>query len=221
MTNSPQGVPAPGDGRHDPLRANPAPQIDGQPADQQPQPGSRYGTAPYDPGRSFDQGRPAKVATLRTATVVSLAIWVISGVMGALLSLSPAFQDTLRQTYLDAGVSQEQAEQAASLTGSIGVVFGIIILVIGLVPYTLILVGIPRRWNWARILGIVFAILSILYTVYSLISTAGILATVGALAIVSSIASLLFLIVNIWWLVLAFNRPIAQWFSARGARAGA
>lgn len=221
MTNSPQGVPAPGDGRHDPLRANPAPQIDGQPADQQPQPGSRYGTAAYDPGRSFDQAKPAKIATLRTATLVSLVLWTLSNILSVLLVLDPSYQDTLRQSFLDAGLSQEQAEQAVSMGGAIGLVFSLVIFVVTLVVYLLVLIGIPRGRNWARILGIVFAILGIAWVGFGAVGSLGTLGSVGALGIGSFVLSLLFLVANIWWLVLAFNRPVAQWFSARGQRAGA
>lgn len=216
MTDNPQG--APDDGRRDPGPVDPGPQINGQPAGQQNQPGSRYGTAAYDPGRSFDEGRPAKVATLRTVTLVSLALWTLSNILSVLLLLDPSYQDTLRQSYLDAGLSQEQAEQAVSMGGAIGLVFSLVIFVITLVVYILVLVGIPKGRNWARILGIVFAILGIVWVGFGAVGSLSTLGSVGAVGIGAFVLSLLFIVANFYWLVLAFNRPVAQWFSARSLR---
>lgn len=219
MTHNPQGSPTPDDARHDPGRANPAPQINGQPAAGQQ--GSKYGTAAYDPSRSFDQAKPDKVGTLRSMTLVSLVLWTLSNILSAVVMLDPSFEDTLVQTYLDAGLSQEQAEQAASAGGTVGLVFALVVFVITLVPYILVLIGVPKGRNWARILGIVFAIVGIVYVGFGVFGSLGTLGDSGVAGIGSFVLSLLFIIANIYWLVLAFNRRVTEWFSARSPRPGA
>ncbi len=202
MTNTPQGSSAPDHGQPTP-----------GPADGQL--GNRYGTAAYDPQRSFEQGKPDKVSTLHRMTIASLAIWLISLIPSALMTLSPDYEERLRQTYVDGGMSQEMADQAASSAGVLGIATLGVMLVLSLIPYILVLIGVPKGKNWARILGIVFCIIGIVFTAFGVVTSLGTLGDGGAMAIVGLLLSLLFLVVNIYWLVLAFNGRVAAWFKDR------
>ena len=76
------------------------------------------------------------------------------------------------------------------------------------------IIGVPKGKNWARILGIVFAIIAVLFTIYGLATSGMSLQIGGAMSIVGLILNVLFLVVNIYWLVLAFNGRVADWFKA-------
>lgn len=191
MTNTPQNAPGPDYGQ-----------------------GSKFGTAAYNPQQSFEQGRPAKVGTLHKMTIASLVIWLVSLVPGILMSMSPDFEEQMRQMYVDGGMGEEMAAQAAEAAGTFGIITTIVLAVVALVPYILVLVGVPRGKNWARILGIVFAIIAVLFTIYGLATSGMSLQTGGAMAIVGLILNVLFLVVNIYWLVLAFNGRVAEWFKS-------
>ena len=191
MTNTPQNAPGPDYGQ-----------------------GSKFGTAAYNPQQSFEQGRPAKVGTLHKMTIASLVIWLVSLITGILMSMSPDFEEQMRQMYVDGGMGEDMAAQAAEAAGTFGIITTIVLAVVALVPYILVLVGVPKGRNWARILGIVFAIIGVVFTAMGLVGSGTDLQIGGAMAIVGLILSVLFLVVNIYWLVLAFNGRVAEWFKS-------
>ena len=191
MTNTPQNAPGPDYGQ-----------------------GSKFGTAAYTPQQSFEQGRPAKVGTLHKMTIASLVIWLVSLIPGILMSMSPDFEEQMRQMYVDGGMGEDMAAQAAEAAGTFGIITTIVLAVVALVPYILVLVGVPKGRNWARILGIVFAIIGVVFTAMGLVGSGTDLQIGGAMAIVGLILSVLFLVVNIYWLVLAFNGRVADWFKS-------
>lgn len=191
MTNTPQNAPGPDYGQ-----------------------GSKYGTAAYNPQQSFEQGRPAKVATLHKMTIASLVIWLLSIISGIIMSLSPEFEEQMRQAYIDGGMGEEMAAQAAEAAGTFGIITTVVMAIVALIPYILVLIGVPKGKNWARILGIVFAIIAVLFTIYGLATSGMSLQIGGAMSIVGLILNVLFLVVNIYWLVLAFNGRVADWFKA-------
>lgn len=191
MTNTPQNAPGPDYGQ-----------------------GSKYGTAAYNPQQSFEQGRPAKVGTLHKMTIASLVIWLASLIPGILMSMSPDFEEQMRQAYIDGGMGEEMAAQAAEAAGTFGIITTVVMAIVALIPYILVLIGVPKGKNWARILGIVFAIIAVLFTIYGLATSGMSLQIGGAMSIVGLILNVLFLVVNIYWLVLAFNGRVADWFKA-------
>ena len=191
MTNTPQNAPGPDYGQ-----------------------GSKYGTAAYNPQQSFDQGKPAKVGTLHTMTIASLVIWLVSMIPSVVMSLSPDFEEQMRQMYVDSGMGEDMAAQAAASAGTFGIISTVVVVIVALIPYILVLIGVPKGKNWARILGIVFAIIGIVFTAVGLATSGTDMAIGGAMAVVGLILSVLFIVVNIYWLVLAFNGRVAEWFKA-------
>lgn len=218
MTNTPQNTPAPDYGQNAGQGAAPggfgAQPVHGQQpiAPQQGQPGTRYGTAAYDPRANFERGKPAKANTLHRMTILSLAIWLLSSILSVAMVMTPQFEEQLRQQYADAGMSQEMMAQTISMAGTIGVITAVVMVIVSLIPYILVLIGVPKGRNWARIVGIVFAILGTLTTLYGLVTSLTSLGSSGVLGIIGILLSLVFLVVNIYWLVLAFNGRVAAWF---------
>lgn len=177
--------------------------------------GNRYGTAAYSPQQPFDRPKPEKVDTLRKVAVLSLVLAVIGSLLGILVTQTAAFQQDMIDYYRSMGLSAELAEQSAS-GGVSSIVGGIVGLLITVALYLVVIIGLSKGKNWARILGIVLVIISI---VLSLGSTGiglilGIPLTAGgALGVVAPLLSIVQLAVDVYWLVLAFNRSVARWFS--------
>ena len=92
-----------------------------------------------------------------------------------------------------------------------GVVMTVLFTLIFVGLYLLVYFGLRKRRNWARITGIVFAILSVVVTLPGLLLTP----LMGGSGMFFILVSVLSVAVNIWWLVLAFNRPISRYLQQR------
>lgn len=177
--------------------------------------GSRYGTAAYSPQQPFDRPKPEKVDTLRKVAVLSLVLAAIGSLLGILVTQTAAFQQDMIDYYRSMGLSAELAEQSAS-GGVASIVGGIVGLLITVALYLVVIIGLSKGKNWARILGIVLVIISIVLSlggtgiglILGIPLTAG-----GALGVVAPLLSIVQLAVDVYWLVLAFNRSVARWFS--------
>lgn len=179
------------------------------------QDGSRYGTAAYSPQQSFDRPRPEKVDALRKVAVLSLILAVIGSLFGILIAQTAAFQQDMIDYYRSMGLSAELAEESAS-GGVASIVGGIVGLLITVALYLVVIIGLSKGKNWARILGIVLVIISIVLSLGGTgigIALGVPLTAGGALGVVALLLSILQLAVDVYWLVLAFNRSVARWFS--------
>lgn len=174
-----------------------------------------YGTGAHGPGRSFGQGRPEEVDTLKTVAVASLVLAVIAQLVSFLNGRTDAYQQDMTEYLTQLGLGQEIAQQTASGGGpgaGLGLVFGLAIL-IGL--YLLVINGLVRRRNRARVLGIVFAMVSVGGGIGGLLLGMFFdvpLVVGGLLGLLSLLLSLALLVVNVYWLVLAFQRGVAAWY---------
>ncbi|MDO5618174.1 hypothetical protein [Kocuria sp.] len=182
------------------------------------QAGNKYGTAGYDPNQNFEMTEPPRIKRWSQATVGSLLLFLLFIVIGIIALFQPEARDLFRQQFEDSGQALPQGMSmddmvAASQIG--GAVVFAIAAVLGLVVYALVLLGIKKRWNWARILGIVVAIVATLFFAWNLISSLAIVGASGALGIGSVLITLLLVVVNVYWLILAFNRSIATWMARR------
>ncbi|GAA1344423.1 hypothetical protein GCM10009594_20590 [Kocuria palustris] len=190
MTNTPQNAPGPDYGQ-----------------------GNKYGTAAYSPQQSFDQGKPAKVGTLRQVAIGLLILSVISSVFSMILSRTQAFQNDMIEYFKGVGLSAEQAEQSVQ-GGFVGPLLGLVVTV---ALYVVVIAGLSKEKNWARILGIVLAILSIVGMIgaFGIGAVTGVpLMAGGALGAVSLVLTVVQLALTIYWLVLAFNGRVAEWFKS-------
>lgn len=144
---------------------------------------------------------PPEVGRLLTLTLASAGLYLLNRVAGLVAS----FSADMSQSYAELGLSADQIAQAESAA----TVTTIVTLVVALALYALIYVFLKKGKNWARVLGIVLSVLSIVTTAIGLL---GALAY-GGVGIVLLVLGLLLLVVNVLWLVTAFKAPVRQWFS--------
>ncbi|MFF0944825.1 hypothetical protein ACFYE2_11440 [Kocuria sp. CPCC 205300] len=140
---------------------------------------------------------PPEVGRLLTLTLASAGVYFLNQIAGLFTDQS--------QRYADLGLSADQIAQAES--GA--TVTTIVTVVVALAIYALIYVFLKKGKNWARVLGIVLSILSIVGAGIGLLGTLAF----GGVGIVLLVLGLLLIVVNVLWLVTAFKAPVKQWFS--------
>lgn len=217
MTGNPQQPGPPGPG---------GPQTQGQPDGQgrqhaYPAPGqqgAKYGTAAYVPGAvGREAAEPTGWARLKTLTLVSLGIHLVSGVVG-IASLN---EDMLRETtvaQLEAqglALTEEMIEQSIQLGMAFGMGTLIVSMVLGIILYLLVFFGLRGGRNWARILGTVLAAIGALYTLWGLTQIGVTMAIAPVMGTVTLVLSVLFVAVNIWWIMTAFSRDVNDYMRRR------
>lgn len=170
-------------------------------------PGKPSGPPSYNAagGDQYGAGRPAaappELGRLLTLTLASAGLYLLNQLVGLYASSTA----DMSETYEQLGLSADQIAQ----TQSTAMVTSIVMLLIALGLYALVYVFLKKGKNWARILGIVLSILSI---VTSGIGLFGAL-MYGGVGIVLLILGLLLIVVNVLWLVTAFKAPVKQWFA--------
>lgn len=173
------------------------------------QQGGKYGTSEYNPNQYTGMvERPGLLDKLLKLTLLSAAVYVLYTVV----NLIAASTTDLVAFYRDQGMSTEQAEAFASSAG--GVIGTIIGLVIALLLYFLVYRGLAKGKNWARILGTVFAALSILSYIFGVFTSM----MFGGLGIVLIVISIIAIVVNIMWIVTAFKAPNSAYFAQNSRR---
>jgi hypothetical protein len=167
--------------------------------------GGRYGTGAYDPNQyTGTAAAPAELKKLLTLTLVSAGLYLLSGAVAIFATASTDMTDVYRQM----GMPSDQAALMAEQAGGVATATSVITLVIAMALYALVYVFLKKGRNWARILGIVLAILGAVGTLFGFI---GALAY-GGTGIVMIVVGVLHAVANILWLVTAFKAPVARWF---------
>ncbi|MFW3385959.1 UNVERIFIED_CONTAM: hypothetical protein RF648_08145 [Kocuria sp. CPCC 205274] len=182
------------------------------PYPQQPE-GARGGPPQYQAGGDqygAHQGghpgaAPPEVKRLLTLTLVSAAVYLLNQVVGLITTAGT----DMSASYEQAGLSAEQIAQ----TQGVATIFSVGIIVLALALYALVYVFLKKGKNWARVLGIVLAILSTLGVLLGLVTTA--LVGLSGLGIVGLLLGLVLVVVNVLWLVTAFKAPVKEWFAPR------
>ncbi|HEY8753452.1 MAG TPA: hypothetical protein VIM40_07385 [Arthrobacter sp.] len=187
--NSPP--PAPQYGQSAPQYGQNAPQY-GQPTPppygQQPYGQTPYGQSPYaqypseQPQATGSKGVPQLVTISFWLVIASGVLFVISVIMGIGMLNDPQMRSTFNQAIRNSGSSGAQInfeDVKGALAG-----FLIVVAIIGAGLYALVAFFVRKGKNWARILGTVFAALSILnlFGVPSL-GTLGTLAGIAAIVL--------------------------------------
>lgn len=174
-------------------------------------PGDPGGLPRYTPSADqYGQHRgpvpaPPQHRRLLSLTLVSAGLYLLSGIVSMIATLNT----DLGEIYERMGVP---ADQAGALTGQLSglsVAGGLIGLAVALGLYVLLYVFLKKGRNWARILGIVLAILSAVSVLFGFLGTW----LYGAWAIPLIAIGIAFIVVNILWLVTAFKAPVARWFT--------
>ena len=172
------------------------------------QQGGKYGTSEYNPNQYTGAvERPGLLDKLLKLTLLSAAIYVLWSVVNLIANATFDTEAYLR----DQGLSSEQAAAFAGGSGLVGTLIG---LVIALLLYLLVYRGLAKGKNWARILGTIFASLSILSYLFGIF---GVL-MYGGLGIVLIVISLIAVVVNIMWIVTAFKAPNSAYFAQNNRR---
>jgi hypothetical protein len=176
------GQQAPGYGQQPP-----APQY-GQNAPQYGQQVPGYGQAPYGQspyaqspyGQQQGPGAMPKLVNIAFWLIVaSGAIWVLSLLLSIGTLDTPALRDMFQQQMAASGADVNFSEVKPFLVGTI-----VVFAVISAALYALVALNIRKGKNWARILGTVFAVLSI----FSLLPL-----SIGTLAVLAGIAGIVML----------------------------
>ena len=179
---------------------------------QQEAPGSRYGTQAYTPQAQYDvMQEPKKYRTLLTLTLASLGLYVLNLLLSMLMTGDDKYRRYLEESATAGGqpLSADELEQITSVMNLMMIGTILVSGIIGIAMYLLVYLGLKKKKGWARILGIVFAILGVLSTAGSLI-TIGATAS-GALLVALLLVSVAFLVVNVLWLVHAFAKEVTAY----------
>ncbi|MET1065595.1 MAG: hypothetical protein ABWX85_11575 [Arthrobacter sp.] len=176
-----QTPPAPQYGQQAPQYGQQAPQL---PQYGQPQYGQNaYGQSPYAQYPSGQPqataGMPKLVNTAFWLLVASGVVWVISLLMALGTLDTPAMRETFEQQMAAGGADVRFEDIRGFLVGSI-----VVFAVISAALYALVALNVRKGKNWARILGTVFAALSI-FSIFPL--------SLGTLAVILGIAGIVML----------------------------
>jgi hypothetical protein len=228
MTENPYqpGAPAPGGPQAQDQPDGSMPQQPYGAPQQQPYPApgqqdSKYGTAAYDPGVVGQElTEPKGWARLKTLTLASLGLHLLSGVVG----LASFNEDTLRETtaaQLEAQgltASDEMIDQSVELGMAFGIGTLIVSMVLGIILYLVVFFGLRGGKNWARILGTVLAAIGALYTLWGLTQIGITMSISPVMGTITLLLSVLFVAVNVWWIVTAFSRDVNAYVRVRSGR---
>ena len=153
---------------------------------------------------------PPQLKRLLGLTVASGALYAALGVVVTVIYATMDFA----AMYQRMGVPAEDAGQIGTMVEQmrgISIASGVIGLVVLVGLYVMEYVFLSKGANWARILGIVLAILSAVGFLGNLFG----FWLYGQWAIVLIGLGIAFIAVNIAWLVTAFRAPLRDWFTAQ------
>ncbi|TDL42449.1 hypothetical protein [Kocuria rosea] len=183
---------------------------------------ARGGLPRYAPPGGYDRARdghgqqhdpapaPPQLTRLLGLTVASGALYAALGVVVTIIYSTMDFATMYQRMGVpaeDAGQIGTMVEQMRGISMASGVI-GLVVLV-GL--YVMEYVFLSKGANWARILGIVLAILSAVGFLGNLFG----FWLYGQWAIVLITIGIAFIAVNIAWLVTAFRAPLRDWFATQ------
>lgn len=188
-----------------------------QPPEDGPQQGPRFGTDPYDPSAvGGPMAEPKQFGRLKQLTLLSLAIFVVQGIIGLIPAMTGSMRDQVAEQLeaqgATSGLSEEELQSMIDMGMAGGLAFAIGSLVVGIIVYVIVYFGLVKRQNWARIVGIIFAIIGALFSLINGVTGVG----VGVDATATMISSLLLLVgavVAIFWLVTAFNGQVKAYLA--------
>lgn len=184
------------------------------------QQGSRYGTTPYQAAGPYGAPveRPKSFDTLLKLTLASLGIWVLSTVLSFIFRPSEEqLLQSIRDQFEAAGqpVDDATVQAALDMGMAVGIASSVVMLILGIGLYLLVYLPLRNGKNWARVLGIVLAIIGIIFTAVGY-TQLGVYSGVGlALSIATGV---LFIVANVFWLMMAFKPEVAAYTRAASER---
>lgn len=167
------------------------------------------GTPGQSPDRAAD---PPRFAKLKAATVGILAVELASWLLNIASILTGATRDAAFGIVEDlpGGDMFTEAEKQgiAEDAGRLSIPQEAFSLILTVGAFALIYLGLRAHKNWARILGIVLAFVSIGFGVLGNVFAATLNIQMGAIGLVSMLLAVISLALLIYWLVLAFSREV-------------
>ncbi|WP_022871983.1 hypothetical protein [Nesterenkonia alba] len=172
--------------------------------------GSKYGTEAYQPGAySEDISQPPQYRQLLLWTLLSMGFYLAVQILGMVPIFTGEMQDILREDMAEVGTAEE-IDQLMELFALFGIGWYAFLAVAALILYLVVYFGLKNKKNWARILGIVLALLGLVFTLGELLLGVG-TAFASATLIIGSLITLVWASVTVFWLILAFNGRVAKY----------
>ncbi|WBL19027.1 hypothetical protein [Citricoccus sp. NR2] len=178
------------------------------------QPGTKYNTAAYQPAGQYGAPlqRPRALDTLRNLTLISAGLYLVSTIISVFTSLD---EDLIAEQLRSTGMLTEtQIEESIEFGLISGLVTVLATGLIALILYVVVIIGVSKAKNWARILGIVLAIIGLLFTVGGTLMGGIGAAFASPLMIASTVVLILWIVVSVLWLIKAFSAPVREYFAA-------
>ena len=170
---------------------------------------SKFGTTGYDPGAQYNapMEEPRQYSVLKAMTLVGLGLYVLSQLIGMVPLLGEEGRQAMEDSIAATGqpVSEEMLD--ASIAIGIGTVVVLTLIALGL--YLMVYFGLKKVKNWARITGLVFAIIGLVFTVGAFALDTSMLTT--AFGLISLVVSVAWAAVTVYWLVLSFSTPVRDY----------
>lgn len=170
---------------------------------------SKFGTSSYDPsvGYNAPMEEPRQYSLLKTMTLAGLGLYVLSQLIG----MVPLLGEDGRQAMEDSVAATGQPISEEMLDGAIAFAIGtvVVLTLIALGLYLMVYFGLKSVKNWARVTGIVFAIIGLIFTLGGFALDTSMLTT--AFGLVSLAISVAWAAVTVYWLVLAFSTPVRDY----------
>lgn len=168
---------------------------------------SKYGTEAYHPhvyGGPVEA--PDKFRKLKLVTLVSLAVYVLNQLVSFIMMNSAAYREQMISDFEQQVAGAGEAMDRSDIEGYLSVVLGVtaIFALIGLGIYLLVYFGLRAAKNSSRIVGIVFAFLGAAFGIFGFVLG-------GPTEFATVVVTLVWIGVNIYWLVLAFSPDVARY----------
>lgn len=178
--------------------------------------GSKFGTSGYDPGASYNApiAEPKQYSLLKTMTLASFGLYVLSALVSMIPMLTGEAEDMARAELEGVDLGGASVDDALAMGMVFAWGFVLVPLVIAVVFYLLVYFGLKNVKGWARITGVVMAIIGLVVTLGTLLFGGGFEST---LMIIGLIISLVWAAVTIYWLVLAFNSQVRDYMDQQNA----
>ncbi|MCP3427276.1 hypothetical protein NBM05_14990 [Rothia sp. AR01] len=171
------------------------------------------------PAQRSGEPEPGRFTRLKAVTVWVFALHLVGSAWGLILIGSGATTEAtmrmLRETPGAEMLSEEQVRLQVQMSEWIAIGTGVFGLVLAVAVFLLVYLGLRRRANWARIVGIVMAFVSLGMGIFQIVSLVTESAFLGALGIVGPLLNLLSYAALIYWLVLAFHREVREFLVPR------
>lgn len=170
---------------------------------------SKFGTAGYDPSADYGapMSEPKKYQSLKMMTLVSMIIYGVSQLIGLIPLTGDTAEQTVREELEAMGLPATDQDVSTAISTAMG--FVVVLLVLSIALYLVVYFGLRAKKGWARILGVVLAVLGMVVTFFSLVSDPA--AFGDAMGMISVALLVAWVAVNVYWAVLAFSSPVSQY----------